>query len=176
MTDKIHAALLEIRDLVDNALRDYSENKHWMNYLRAHHANGTSYDRDGGSSSSVNDIAGRIIDPSDSPVRVYRADPGSRAAKRYRKAALAGVGAMRDIDSLRRQLLTAKNALGFAGDNDAMWCRAHLEAGSREPRATGDECRACADFRRTMKRKPTKEEIDLRSRTGRWPRTTTSVA
>lgn len=166
MTDPVHAALLEIRDLVDNALRDYSENKHWMNLLRSHHANGTSYDRDGGTSSTTVDLS----------VRVIRPDPGTAISKRYRRAATTAQGAMRDIDSLRRQLLTTKNAVGTVGDDESMWCRGHLEAGSREPRATGDECRACADFRRTMKRKPTKDEIDLRSRTGRWPRTTTSVA
>jgi hypothetical protein len=55
-------------------------------------------------------------------------------------------------------------------DSDDLWCRAHLDAGSREPRATGDECRACADFRRAFKRKPTPAEIDRQSRTGRWPR------
>ena len=168
MTDHVHAALLEIRDLVDNALRDYPENKHWLGLLRTHLPNGASYDRDGGSSSDVNDLS----------VRVIRPDPGTAMSRRYRKAAEAGVAAMRDIDNLRRQLLTAKNDLGFSGDADAMWCRGHLAAGSREPRAIGcgDECRACADFRRSRKRKPTAEEIDLRSRTGRWPRSTTSVA
>lgn len=166
MTDPVHAALLEIRDLVDNALRDYDDNKRWLNLFRAHHANGTSYDRDGGSSSTTVDLSARVLTP----------DLGTRLTKRYRRAAATAQGAMRDIDSLRRQLLTTTNDAGYRGDDPAMWCRGHLEAGSREPRATGDECRACADFRRTMKRRPTLEEIDLRSRTGRWPRNTQVVA
>lgn len=133
MTDPVHAALLEIRDLVDNALRDYSDNKHWMNLMRAHHANGTSYDRDGGTSSTTVDLS----------VRVIRPDPGTAISKRYRRAATTAQGAMRDIDSLRRQLLTTKSMAPQVGEDPTC---AHC---GNEDRYRGDLGRRCYDWKRS---------------------------
>lgn len=167
MTDKIHAALTDIADMTAEVLRDYPQVRHWIDYQRANHLRGTDYDRDGGMGS------GEVRDLS---VRVLRPDDGTRYAKRLERAVKAAHVALVEIDSIRRANLPATNEAGFTGDDDAMWCRVHLEVGSREPRATGDECRACADFRRAFKRKPTKAEVDIRARTGRWPRNTQVVA
>jgi hypothetical protein len=167
MTDRQLNALRDARARIDRLIAAWDEVQHWIDFKDTNHIAGTDYDRSGGSSS------GEIRDLS---IRVLRPNPGKLDRKQLRNAVDRIIGGSIDADDVRVRNLTAKNERGFTGDNDAMWCRGHLAAGSREPRSTGDECRPCADFRRGVGRRPTKDEIDQRTRTGRWPRSANLTA